>query len=206
MTEVVEAFNLCPWARSARLGGQVERRVLLHATVELEPALALLSDWAGQSELVIGLLLFPRLDLARSEFQHFVNRLIAVDAERCGTKSAPFALAAFHPAAALDLESADRLVPFLRRTPDPTIQVVRISALERVRRDEVAGTQFVDLRHFRLEHLPPPQKTLRERIGEHNLCTVSAEPVAVERVIDSILSDHEATRATLPQLRDTELG
>jgi hypothetical protein len=146
------------------------------------------------------LLIFPRIQLSRSAFQRFVSNIIEADAKRHGTRSSPFALAAFHPDASLDLGNADRLVPFLRRSPDPTIQVVRISALERVRGDEIAGTQYVDLRRFRLEDLPSAERTLRDRIGEHNLQTLHDERAAVTKGIESIHEDHVTTRQWLPSL------
>ena len=60
----------------------------------------------------------------------------------------PFAMAAFHPDAAADLDDPERLIPFLRRTPDPTIQLVRQEALERVRGRHPQGTAFVDPQLF----------------------------------------------------------
>lgn len=204
LVEVVERFGLCPWARSARLGGQVDRRVSLQTDPRLEPALSALTAWSSRPDVEIGLLLFPRLALSRSEFQRFVGSLISADAERQGRQSSPFALAAFHPEVALDTSSADRLVPFLRRSPDPTVQVVRIAALERVRGDEVAGTCYVDPRNLDLGKLQAPAKTLRDRIAGHNLSTVRARAPEVEAALAAILADHDATRRRLPPLLDTE--
>jgi hypothetical protein len=202
LVEVVERFGLCPWARATRIGEQLDRRVLLQTGVDVQPALDQLDQWSRTTAPAIGLLLFPRLSLSRNEFQRFAGGIIAEDRERCGTRSSPFALAAFHPEAEFDASNADRLVPFVRRTPDPTIQVVRISELERVRRDEVAGTQYVNLANFRLEDLRPPEKTLRQRISEHNLRTVQAARTDIEQVFNAIREDHRVTRAGLPELED----
>ena len=44
-----------------------------------------------------------------------------------------FYCVAFHPALPMDLSDANRAVSFLRRSPDPTLQLVRIATLDRVR-------------------------------------------------------------------------
>jgi hypothetical protein len=176
----------------------------LQIDTDPEPTLTALREWADEPAIEIGLLLLPRLSLGRSEFQRFVNDVIALDSRRQGTRSPAFALAAFHPAAELDLGTADRLVPFLRRSPDPTIQVVRIAALERVRRDEVAGTQYIDLRSFRIEQLPTPAKTLRDRIGEHNLRTACVGAQELSDALSAIMADHRSTRATLPAFAEDQ--
>jgi hypothetical protein len=204
LVEVVERFGLCPWAKSTRIDGQLVRRVSLQIDTDPEPTLTALREWADEPAIEIGLLLLPRLSLGRSEFQRFVNDVIALDSQRQGTRSPAFALAAFHPAAELDLGNADRLVPFLRRSPDPTIQVVRIAALERVRRDEVAGTQYIDLRSFRIEQLPTPAKTLRDRIGEHNLRTACVGAQELSDALSAIMADHRSTRATLPAFAEDQ--
>ena len=54
------------------------------------------------------------------------------------------ACAAFHPEAEMDTSTAPKLLPYIRRSPDPTIQVVRRSVLEAVRRPSDMGTAFLD--------------------------------------------------------------
>jgi hypothetical protein len=195
--EVVEAFGLCPWAKGARLAGHVARSVISSTQNAPETALSQLLDWASKPDVEIGLMIFPLLESDYGDFQRFVNELIARDARRYERTSSPFALAAFHPSANLDTTSADRLVPFLRRTPDPTIQVVRISALERVRGEENAGTRYVDIGTLRLDQLPRPEPTLRERIAAHNLATVERERADIVRVLDSIQTDRRNVRLRL---------
>lgn len=197
LTEVVEAFGLCPWARSARLSGSVDRVVIQGSQDAIEAAVSHLGAWAERPEVEIGLLIFPQHESGPGDFQRLVNQVIAADAKRFVRASPPFALAAFHPEATLDTSSADRLVPFLRRTPDPTIQAVRISALERVRGEESAGTRFVDPRTLDLASLPRPEPTLREKIGRHNLATVQQAADAIVAAIEAIRADRAQTRARL---------
>lgn len=195
--EIVERFQLCPWAKAAREASRVVRHVQLQRDDDWGPVLATLESWAQLDEVDVGLLLFPRLQLDRTHFQSFTNALIERDRKRCGHASSPFALAAFHPEAALDLGSPDRLVSFLRRTPDPTIQVVWMSALARVRGSEVAGTQFIDLATVSLQTLPRPERTLRERIAKHNWATAQERQAELIAAIEDLRRDREQTHLRL---------
>jgi hypothetical protein len=173
LVEVVEAFGLCPWAERARLDGKTHVSILLEADeTALEASMAVLDRW-GHEQAEIGFLVYPRLPLGRLEFDGFVARLRLADAERHGLGGAPFALATFHPDAEPDLGDAERLVPFLRRTPDACVQAVSMTALERVRRGTLGGTQFVDI--AAIEANPSgtaAAQSLRERIARANLETV----------------------------------
>ncbi len=100
--------------------------------------------------------------------------------------------AAFHPDAEPDTDEPERLIPFLRRTPDPTIQLVRASVLDRVRAGTPQGTQFVDVSDLdaNLEYAVP----LRERIARVNLATAERMGVAeLKRRMDAIVEDRHAT-------------
>jgi hypothetical protein len=93
-------------------------------------------------------------------------------------------------------------VPFIRRTPDPTIQLVRVSSLERVREGFSDGTQFVDLRALAtLGASPETTLPLRDRIARANLKTVERlGPEEVERRLLSIREDRNRTYAELGAL------
>lgn len=197
--EIVQELKLCPWAERSRLDGRVQERVLLSREPDQAPALEAISSLESDPRLEIGLLLFPRLEVTQPEHERFVSCLVDADAARRELGTAPFAMAAFHPDARADLSNPERLVPFLRRTPDPTIQLVRVSVLDRVREGFNEGTQFVDLRALsslgaaREETLP-----LRERIARGNLKMVRrVGPDEVERRLLEIRKDRDATYARL---------
>lgn len=178
--EIVEGLRLCPWAERARREGAVVERVLLTPVPDVALTLTALSELEGYAHVEIGLLLFPCVSVDRKDFERFVAAVTQADADRREPGNVPFALAAFHPDAPVDASVPDRLVPFLRRTPDPTIQLVRMSALDRVRRGDAEGTQFVDVRFFMDQ---PPQLdglSLRNRIARANLDTVKR--VGIEEV------------------------
>ena len=178
LIEVVEAYGLCPWAQRARLDGQTRVSVVLEADeAAVEASMRSLDGWARDG-IDIGFLVFPRLKVGRLDFDRFVAHLRGVDTGRCPLGTPPFALAAFHPQAEPDMLRAERLVPFLRRTPDPCVQAVRMAALDRVRRGTPSGTQFVDVATLNgnLAEEGPP---LRDRIAGANLETVKRAGVQV---------------------------
>jgi len=146
----------------------------------------------ADAEAEIALLIFPRIGLGRAEFEQFVGRVQDADASAHALGAIPFVFAAFHPDAAPDLSDAERLVPFLRRTPDPTIQLLRAAAVDRVRAGTPQGTQFVDIRLLDADAVAPVP--LRERIARTNLATVKRMGVGeMTARLDAILRDRDAT-------------
>lgn len=195
--EIVEACGLCPWATRSRVDGRVRERVLLQTdAVGIEPSLTAIEELAHDERAEVALLVYPRVQMKRAEFEQFMARVRSVDTERRPLGEVPFMFAAFHPDAEPDLTEPERLIPFLRRTPDPTIQLVRASVLERVRAGTSQGTQFVDVRKMDLdlEYVAP----LRERIARVNLATTERMGVAeLRRRMDAILADRVQTYASL---------
>lgn len=201
-TEFVEAFDLCPWAKRARLDGHVDVQVCLDQTLRVQAVLDQLDVWVASDATEIGILIFPACQIERDELERFATQCMAADAARLGLQSAEFVLAAFHPQAPLQLEPPERLVPFLRRSPDPTLQFVRTRALERVRRGENSGTQFVDPSTLDFSTLlKGPGPSLRERIMVANRDTFQRVGMScVNDVLQAVLNDHLQARAQLPAL------
>lgn len=196
-TEVVEALGLCPWAESARTAGQVHTRVSALARPDTEAVVDGLAELAEDATIQVGFLLFPLLDLDRLAFSHFVADVRAADAALRGAGNNVFALADFHPDAGAETASAERLVPFLRRTPDLTIQLVRRSALHEVRLSEDQGTSFVDPAQLAQgwESLPPAAPApLAARVAKNNLRTVQRMGIeALGQRLADILEDRHAS-------------
>jgi len=198
--EVVEGFTLCPWAAAARRDGHVVEAVIL-AENQADPqqSLTLLESLSGQTETDIALFIYPDLELDRLGFESFVRTLRERDAARHEVGTIPFAMAAFHPDARPDPTEPERLIPFLRRTPDPTIQVVRCTALDRVRGSSQEGTSFFDLHS--LGTLPLPQKepiSLRQRIAQANLDTALEVGVdTLEALFQDIRRDRDESYARI---------
>jgi hypothetical protein len=189
--EFVEAHNLCPYARQARLAGNV-REVVITKSEPRAAALDEVATLAKDESVEIGLLICPRVDLDRVEWERWVSSLIGEDAERHPPGRVPFAMAAFHPEADLRTERPESLVPYIRRSPDPTIQLVRVSALERVRAGFDEGTTYVDASSVDLKTFVVPSRTsLRERICAANERTLVA---ASFEQVEALLQDIQAER------------
>ncbi len=151
--EVVVAWNLCPWADKAFTSGQVRQRVQLDETPAPEAVLPFLDACDADAEVAIGLLIFPRLETRAAAFDAFAERVRRADHARrpdaATTPPAPaFLIAAFHPAAPTTFATAPQLVSFVRRTPDPTLQLVRTSVLRRATGEGPRVSDEVTRRNF----------------------------------------------------------
>ena len=192
--EIVEACGLCPWAEKSRLDGHVREFVLFDTDPAfVEPSVAVMAEVAASTDIEVAFLIFPMLDLGRLDFEAFAARVRVADAATHEVGQIPFVSAAFHPEAAPDVTQAERLIPFLRRTPDPTIQLIRGSVLDHVRGPTPQGTQFIDLEsHDMFAPKTPPVATssLRERIAKTNLVTALRLGVSeMSRRMDDIRRD-----------------
>jgi|HubBroStandDraft_2_1064218.scaffolds.fasta_scaffold35066_2 hypothetical protein len=191
--EIVEECGLCPWAPRARLDGKVRERVLLQTSdADVSVAVSAIQELLGDHDAEIALLIFPRIGSDRAAFERFVARVQEADARAHPLGGIPFVFAAFHPQAEPDLSHAERLVPFLRRTPDPTIQLLRAAAVDRVRAGTPQGTQFVDIRQLEADSVS--QLPLRERIARTNHTTVTRMGLdRMKALLDAIVRDREET-------------
>jgi hypothetical protein len=196
--EVVERFDFCPWAARARREGSAQPRVLFQQDLaDFSASLRVIDELSEAPRVQVGLLIFPCSGASRLDFEHFVRRLRHADAQRHDPSSIPFAMAAFHPHAAPDLEDPDRLVPFIRRSPDPTIQLVRHDALQQVRGDATGGTALVEVWMLSPAGISTPEEPdIRDRIARNNLRTVRDVGVtAVEAVLADIAADRAESYA-----------
>lgn len=200
--EIVEAFDLCPWARVARLQGRVRERVVTTAGLDAEATLAAIAELAEDRDVEIGIVLLPRVEADRRTFERFVAEVRALDERRRAAD--PFAMAEFHPHAPAVLAPAGAFTSFVRRTPDPTIQLVRRSALARVRKGDGHGSGFFDLgmvhaleANAALGAGAPgsqPGAPLHERVLERNRETVEREGLArLDALFASLLAERDAS-------------
>jgi hypothetical protein len=170
--EVVIGWDLCPWAARAWQAGQVRQRVFVEAGPEVDPVLAFIDELCATPALAIGLAIFPGTPLPDAAFGTFAERVRRADrARRPAGVRAPFLLAAFHPDSGrgADLGDAGRLVSFIRRTPDPTLQLVRASLVEALSREG---------------------RDVSADIARDNLATVTArDPRALGALLDDIRGD-----------------
>lgn len=134
LVEFIEALNLCPYAKSCREGGKLHREVLELSTPDVEAVAARVAavEAMPEGQVDVALLILPSLQLEARPFEKFVAQVRA-QREQARDRRLSYFVVAFHPGLSMDLGNADRAVTFLRRSPDPTIQMVSASAIERVK-------------------------------------------------------------------------
>ena len=185
LVEVVEAYDLCPWARRARLGGEVAVEVLWG-----EPTA---EAWAAAGEALfareairVAMIVAPESALDPAGLRVVRDR-VAFRLPQAG-------IAHFHPDAALDLASPARLVPFLRRSPDPLLQLVPLALLDGVRAAPAAAG-----RTYQAQMLgglvAPPRGDVADRIALTNHTRVTTETAAVIGCLDAIAADRRESYA-----------
>ena len=183
LLEFVEALLMCPYARRCRESGKLYRRVLLDA--DDGPAAVDAIESLHPDTVEVALLIFPNAstgsEQAARDFEAFCAAL------RPRLRS--FHAVAFHPDLPLDVSDAHRAVQLIRRSPDPTMQLVRSSVLTQVRGEAGGGSRFVDLSRVSLEEalaLATPL-SLSERIADANLATLwRVGPRRVEALLASL--------------------
>jgi len=185
LVEVVERHELCPWARIAR-----ERGELATAIVWGEPSfeawLAAASRLLAAPATRVAMVIAPELEISRDAFAALRDRVAG---------ALPAAgVAEFHPSAALDLSTPARLVRFLRRSPDPLLQLVPLAVIDAVR----AAPAIADLARQAAMlggHAAAPRPVLADRIAAANHATVARAHAEITAVLDDIAADRRAAYA-----------
>jgi len=166
--EVVLAFDLCPWAEGVLRGGGLARRVVPGRAPRPAECLPIIDEWsrAGTEHdpdagggsgpgapVDIGFIIFPLRAGSPGSFDSFAEAVRRADrARRPRERPSPFVIAAFHPEGAQSFDGPNQLVSFVRRTPDPLLQLVRADLLDRVRAaapdvsEQIAERNFARLR------------------------------------------------------------
>ena len=181
VSEVVLAFGLCPWADGVLRAGGLARRVLPGRDPAPADCLPIIDEWSGaaQNEADIGFIILPLRGGSSGSFDSFAEAVRRADrARRPRERPSPFVIAAFHPDGAQRFEGPHQLVSFVRRTPDPLLQLVRAELLDRVQ---------------------TAAPGVSEQIAERNFTTLR-DPAATARfdaVVRDIRADRERTYAAI---------
>jgi hypothetical protein len=176
--EFVEALQLCPYAKVCRESGKLHRRVVRSREAAL-PAIREI-EAMPEDAVEVALLIFPDEPADGEPSARAFEAFCAGLRERMFAAhpgGAPFYCVAFHPDLPCDLQDAPRAVRFIRRSPDPTLQLVRASVLQSVRGPHRGGSRYVDASRLSLEEamaLVSPL-SLSERIAEANWKTLGRE-------------------------------
>ncbi|MEO8554092.1 MAG: hypothetical protein ABI678_29155 [Kofleriaceae bacterium] len=185
LVEVVEVFELCPWAKTARTGGELAVEILW-GTPTSEAWLAAATRAFADPAIKIAMLVAPVLAIARTDFHAVRDDL----AKRAGT----LGIAEFHPDAPYDAKTPARLVPFLRRSPDPLLQCVPLALLDQVRGPSLDVTRSEQIamlvRAGGIHAVKPP---IGDRIATANHARV--DPHVFDATLARIMADRAESYA-----------
>ena len=175
--EFVEALNLCPYAKRCRETGKLHRRVLLEDAEGLRDAAArAIADLEAlpAESVEVALLICPRFTGGARAFEAFRGEVREQMARAHAGGEPPFFCVAFHPDLPMDLADPHRAVHFIRRSPDPTLQLVRASVLREVRGARTGGSTFVDASRLTAAELMALEAPvgISDRIAEANLAAL----------------------------------
>jgi hypothetical protein len=180
LVEVVEAFNLCPWARSARTGGEVGVAIVWGARPSIDAWLAAASDQLARVETRVAMIVAPELALSPAELR--------ADREQLARRLPLAGVADFHPDAILDTASPARLVPFVRRSPDPLLQCVPLAILDAVR-TQTAPPSLSQQAQLLGGVAYTGQQDIGDRIAVTNHERVLRDGAELTRILDDIAAD-----------------
>lgn len=149
LREFIEDLSICPYARMCREQQRLYRAVFLQTQPTPQSVAEHVLSLEPLSQFEIGLLIFPNFagpNLVGDS--HPFERFVTETRNQYGKlrKGSPgFFLVAFHPAMPMNLMNPDVAVRFMRRSPDPTIQLVRPEVIDSVRnphhnRDDLSAT------------------------------------------------------------------
>jgi hypothetical protein len=186
LVEVVEAYDLCPWARSARLAGEIAVAILGGTPTDAAWNAACHRALA-QPGARVAMVVAPDLSIDRAAFSELRDR-VAARIPHAG-------IAEFHPDAPLDLASPARLVPFIRRSPDPMLQLVSLEILRTVRAPPVAS--LAEQAQI-LTGNAKPTEDLAARIARVNHATVSQHAARIAEILDDIARDRATAYSASP--------
>jgi hypothetical protein len=188
LLEVVERWQLCPWAQATRARGELAVGVLWGA-----PALAAWIDEGARllarPGTQVAIVVAPQLVVSRAA--------LAAVRDRVAARLAGAGVAEFHPDAPLDLASPARAVPFARRAPDPLLQLVPLAVLAAARAGAPATpiARPVAQAAMLLGHAAPPRAPIADRIAAANHATLTAAHAEIAATLAAIAADRAASYA-----------
>jgi hypothetical protein len=167
LQDFIEEYSFCPFARSGRAKGQTRRYVYYADSESVEPLLEMMLEVAADPSQVVVQVVLPLLEVGPEEWVKFTKTLTSMGNKRM--KDGPvLACAPLHPNLAYLPRNASTIIPLFRRSPDPTIQWVRLDGLEAIYEGRNDDTEFFDPDKLDSYVLEPAPKPLYDRIAESN--------------------------------------
>lgn len=185
LVEVVERHELCPWARSARERGELAAGVLWGAAPE-DAWIAEAARLLAQPRARVAMVVAPELAISRPA--------LAALRDTVAARLPSAGVAEFHPDAALDLATPARLVPFLRRSPDPLLQLVPLALIDAVRAVPPAAPPLAEQATMLGGHAAP-RRELAAQIAAANHAAVATGHAEIAATLEAIAADRRAAYA-----------
>ena len=190
--EFVERFSICPWAKQARSDDRVRAHVVLETRCDPRSLRSVVESWAQDEGAEVAFIIAPLFDVGAGAFSKWAEEVGAMRPE-------VFVSAPFHPNAS----GSTSIVRFLRQTPDPTVQLVRRSQLQRARSDDPPHyTDIFDLDLADLERASV-RRTVAESVAAHHARLLARHGQAtLQSILDGIHRDRHDTYARLMRRGD----
>ena len=183
LVEVVEAFELCPWAKSARINDEIAIGVV-PGTPDDGAWVACATELLARPTTRVAMVVAPELAIA--------PLALRVVRDRVAAAMPAHGVADFHPGGALDLTTPARTVAFARRSPDPMLQLVPLALLQTVRAPPPVADRARQAAILR-GAVPAPELGVAERIAATNHATIAARHAEIEAVLADITHDRAAS-------------
>jgi hypothetical protein len=134
LREFIEALAICPYARTCRETGRLHREVILQQQPDAAALVQRILDLSASehADIEVGLLILPLLRLSANDFDRFVRTVQRSYQQGRPAGVSGYFIVSFHPENDMRLDNPDVAVRFMRRSPDPTIQLVRPEAIARL--------------------------------------------------------------------------
>ena len=169
----LEPHSFCPFARGGRQKGHTLRIVHHAETLDLTGLLDQMAELAGDADKVVIQVIWPLIDVTPEAWERFCHDLTDAGNERIRNRTGEdhdvFAVAPLHPALPYVTTNAYTIIPLFRRTPDPTIQWVRLDALQKLYAGRTGDAIFVDPAEILTFMAKPHREPLFDRIAETNM-------------------------------------
>lgn len=183
LVEVVEAYDLCPWARPARTGGELATAILWGTPT--------VSHFVAAAA---GLLAGPTTRVAMVIAPEFSGDLRALR-DRVAAALPTAGVADFRPDAPVDLATPARLVPFLRSSPDPMLQFVPLALLQAVRGAPPTTDRATQAQILSGHDVTPAREDVAARIAAANHARVAADHAEIVARLADIAADRARSYA-----------
>lgn len=198
----LEPHSFCPFSRGGRGRAQTLRFVHYAASGDLTPFFDRMADAARDPSRVVVQVIAPMIEVSPAAWSDFCHELTAAGNERLregpGRGSELFAVAPLHPELRYSTDNPYSLIPLFRRTPDPTIQWVRLDALESLYRGRTGDTVYADPDRLDVVLGEPRSRPLFDRIAETNQKMAQRLGIpAVERSLRALSLAAQARYATI---------